>query len=243
MDDTKEYIAELYEKLISGCSKEKYVQLLTLIIDIKREYPEISDSKNSLYLDIKKFIYEYLHNKRRKDYGYEEYDYNIIKGYIYCSGFNEEQKLKLLIYTRYILSSLSYENEWIESHIKKVRLKIAFKKHKLKWLLILSSWNSITLLASILILFGVECVLLLPAPFEWMEVCTITPVHYTDCSFFNHVLNVISLHFDCIENSAKVKFSSWGIVGLLFWSFLYIMVCVNFLFKNLFSNFEVNDKN
>lgn len=242
MNNIKEYIAGIYDEIEAGCPREKYVQLLTLIIDIKRENTEISDSKNSLYLDVRKFISVYLRNKRVKDYGYEDYDSNIIRTYIMDSGFDDEQKLKLLVYTRYILSSLSYEYDWLEKHIKKVRLKLAYKKHKIKWILLLSSWNSFTLLCSILIIFVAECLLLAPAPFECMSVCTITPVHYSDCLLFNHVLNVISLHLDCIDNSAKIEFNSWGIVGLVFWNILYIIVCVNFLFKNLFSKFEVNDK-
>lgn len=234
MNDILEYLAELYNEIGHGCPKEKQVQLLALIIDIKRDNTELINSKNSLYLDVKKFISIYLRNKRVKDYGYEDYDYDLIRSYIMYSGFNDEQKLKLLEYTRYLLSSLSYEYDWIESLIKNIRLKLAFAKHKFKWILLLSSWNSLTLIASIFIIFGIECVLLLPAPATFMSICTITPVHYSDCSFFNHILNVISLHFDCVDNSAKIEFNSWGLVGLVFWNMLYIIVCVNFLFKNLF---------
>ena len=242
MNEILEYLAELYNEIGNGCPKEKQVQLLALIIDVKRDNTVISNSKNSLYLDVKKFISVYLRNKRVKDYGYEEYDHNLIQTYIMNSNFSDEQKLKLLVYTRYLLSSLSYEYDWLESLIKSVRLKLAYAKHKIKWIFLLSSWNSLTLLASILIIFTVECLFLLPAPAECMAVCTITPVHYSNCSFLNHLLNVISLHFDCIENSAKIEFNAWGIVGLVLWRLLYIIVCVNFLFKNLFSNFEVDDQ-
>ena len=93
MTEIKEYLAQLYDRLI---------QIVTLIIDIKRENPEISNSKNSLYLDVKKFISLYLRNKRLQDYGYEEYNYLLIRDYIMGSGFNSKQKLKLLVYTRYL---------------------------------------------------------------------------------------------------------------------------------------------
>ena len=241
MNEILEYLAELYNEIGHRVPKEKQVQLLALIIDIKRDNPQITNSKNSLYLDVKKFISAYLHNKKRKDFGYEDYDYRIIRDYILNSGFNDEQKFKLLLYTRNLLSSLSYEYDWIEKDIKRVRLKLAYANHKFKWILLLSSWNPYTLLASILIIFALECLLLLPAPAPCMAVCTVIPVHYSDCSFFNHILNVLSLHFDCIENSAKIQFYSWGIVGLVLWNMIYIIVCVNFLFKNLFSNFEVDD--
>ena len=226
MNETLEYLAELYNEIGHGCPKEKQVQLLALIIDIKRDNTKIINSKNSLYLDVKKFISVYLRNKRAKDYGYEDYDSDLIRSYIMYPGFNDEQKLKLLNFTRYLLSSLSYEYDWIESPIKRIRLKLAFAKHKFKWILLLSSWNSLTLIASILVLFALECLLLLPAPTPWMSICTITPAHYSDCSFFNHILNVISLHFDNIENSAKIEFNSWGLIGFVFWNLIYIYCCL-----------------
>lgn len=241
MNDILEYLADLYKEIGRHCPKEKQVQLLTLIIDVKRNHPQIINSKNSLYLDVKKFIYVYLRNKRVKDFGYEDYDSGLIKDYIMDSNFNDEQKFKLLLYTRNLLSSLSYEYDWLEIHLKRVRLNLALKKHKFKWILLLSSWSPLTLFISISIIFALECLLLLPAPIPSMSVCTIIPVHYSDCSFFNHIFNVISLHFDCIENSAKIQFHSWGIIGLVIWNLLYIIICVNFLFKNLFSNFEIDD--
>lgn len=241
MNETLEYIAELYDQIRPHCPKEKQVQLLALIIDVKRDHQEIINSKNSLYLDVKRFIYLYLNTKKIKDFGYEEYDYKLIQDYIMNSGFNDERKFKLLLYTRNILSTLSYEYDWLKKPLKRVRLDLAFKNHKFKWILLLSSWSPLTLFVSILLIFALECLFLLPAPIPCMSVCTIIPVHYSDCSFFNHILNVVSLHFDCIENSAKIQFHSWGIVGLVLWNMLYIIVCVNFLFKNLFSNFEVDD--
>lgn len=241
MEELQSYLAELYNELSFRGPKEKNVQILTLIMNIKREYPNVVNSKNSLYLDVKRFISAYLRSKRIKDYGYEDYDLNIIKGYIMESDFNDEQKVKLLIYTRYILSSLSYEYNWINKLIKVSNFKLAAKKHKLKCILLASSWNTWTLLLSVLLIFSIECIMLLPAPVEWMAVCTITSVKYTDYNFINHVLNVISLHFDCIDNSANIEFSSWGIIGLVLWNLLYIIVCVNFLFKNLFSKFDIND--
>lgn len=242
MIEIKEYLAQLYDRLGTKVSEENQIQIVTLIIDIKRENPEISNSKNSLYLDVKKFISLYLRNKRLQDYGYEEYNYLLIRDYIMGSGFNSKQKLKLLVYTRYLLLSLSYEYGWVEPLIKKASLELSFRERKLSFILQISSWNSFTLLLSILFIYILECILLLPAPISCMSVCTLIPVHYSDCSISNHMLNVLSLHFSCISNSAKIEFNSLGIVFFALWNMLYAIVCVNFLFKNLFSKFEVYDK-
>ena len=173
MNETLEYIAELYDQIRPHCPKEKQVQLLALIIDVKRDHQEIINSKNSLYLDVKKFIYLYLNTKKIKDFGYEEYDYKLIQDYIMNSGFNDERKFKLLLYTRNILSTLSYEYDWLKKPLKRVRLDLAFKNHKFKWILLLSSWSPLTLFVSILLIFALECLFLLPAPIPCMSVCTI----------------------------------------------------------------------
>lgn len=61
MNEILEYLAELYNEIGHHCPKEKQVQLLALIIDIKRNNLQIINSKNSLYLDVKNFIFVYLH--------------------------------------------------------------------------------------------------------------------------------------------------------------------------------------
>ena len=52
MNEILEYLAELYKKIGHHCPKEKQVQLLTLIIDVKRNHPQIINSKNVLNLEL-----------------------------------------------------------------------------------------------------------------------------------------------------------------------------------------------
>ena len=74
-----------------------------------------------------------------------------------------------------------------------------------------------------------------------MEWYTFQKVSISSNAFINHLANVITLHFDCIDNSAKISFTTLGLVSLVLWNVVYVVVGVNFLFKNLFASFNVDE--
>lgn len=107
----KTFLASQYEELYNRCSLEKRVQILSIIIEIKLGSHDIivQNSKNSLYLDVKHFVSAYLRNKRNKDFGYEDYNKNLLINLILSSSLSLEKQYRLLAYLKYILETLSYE--------------------------------------------------------------------------------------------------------------------------------------
>lgn len=95
----KTFLAKLYAELFSDPSLEKRVQTLAMIIDTKVESNnlEVQNAKNSLYLDIKYFISVYLRNKRKKDYGYEDYNRDLLLEYVLSPFLSVEQQYRLLV--------------------------------------------------------------------------------------------------------------------------------------------------
>ena len=239
----KTFLAKLYAELFSDPSLEKRVQTLAMIIDTKVESNnlEVQNAKNSLYLDIKYFISVYLRNKRKKNYGYEDYNRDLLLEYVLSPFLSVEQQYRLLVYLKYLLETLSYETAWLSNKIFEKKLKIAKKNKSIKYLLLLSSRNLWTILISILSLYFIECIILLPAPLSCMEWYTFQKVFISSNAFINHLANVITLHFDCIDNSAKISFTTLGLVSLVLWNVVYVVVGVNFLFKNLFASFNVDE--
>ncbi len=240
MENLKKFLSEQYVRLAQSSKKEEKVQILVLIIDIKRANSFLRNSKNTLYLDVKRFISAYLRNKRLKDFGYEDYNKDLILNYISESAFSNEEKYRLLCFTDYLLKSLCYDNDWISREIYNQKLILAKERSYLKWILLRSSKNTTTIICSILLMFILECVILMPAPHSFMEWYFFEKVPYSDNSLLNHIYNVLSLHFSCVENAAKISFSAQGLICLLLGSFVYIVLGINFLFKNLFVNFEVD---
>lgn len=241
--ELKTFLAQQYADLFSSPSLEKKVQTLTIIIDTKLESNnlDVQNAKNSLYLDIKFFISVYLRNKRKKDYGYEDYDRELLLEYVLSSNLSVEKQYKLLVYLKYLLETLSYETAWLSGKIFEKKLKLAKEKKSIKFLLLLSSRNLWTILISILSLYFIECIILLPAPLSCMEWYTFQKVPISSNAFINHLANVITLHFDCIDNCAKISFTTFGLVALVIWNVVYIVIGVNFLFKNLFSSFNFDE--
>lgn len=241
-NETKDFLCSQYAEFYSNSSREKKVQILSVIIDTKKDShsQDIVNVKNSLYLDLKRFISLYLRSKRRKDFGYEDYNKELLLEYIKCPLLTTEQQFRLLSYTQYLLESLSYEASWLNIHFRRLQLKLAKEKHKVKYLLLLSSRNVWTMFLSILILYAIECFILLPAPFQFMGWYSFQKEPISSNSFINHLVNVLSLHFSCVVNSAKVSFTAPGMFALVCWNFLYIVIGGNFLFKNLFSSFDVD---
>lgn len=243
ISEFKTFLAKQYAELFSCPSLEKRVQMLAIIIDAKlgSNNLDVQNAKNSLYLDIKYFISVYLCNKRKKDYGYEDYDKELLLEYILSSNLSIEKQYRLLTYLKYLLETLSYETAWLSEKIFDKKLRLAKKQKSIKYLLLLSSRNLWSILISILSLYFIECIILLPAPLSCMEWYTFQKVTISSNIFINHLANVITLHFDCIDNSAKISFSTLGLVSLVLWNVVYVVVGVNFLFKNLFASFNVDE--
>ena len=130
ISEFKAFLAKQYAELFSDPSLEKRVQTLAMIIDIKVESNnlDVQNAKNSLYLDIKYFISVYLRNKRKKDYGYEDYNRDLLLEYVLSPFLSVEQQYRLLIYLKYLLETLSYETAWLSNKIFEKKLKIAKKK-------------------------------------------------------------------------------------------------------------------
>ena len=152
ISEFKAFLAQQYADLLSCPSLEKRVQMLAIIIDAKvgSNNLDVQNSKNSLYLDIKYFISVYLRNKRKKDYGYEDYDRELLLEYVLSSSLSVEKQYKLLVYLKYLLETLSYETAWLSGKIYEKKLKLAKEKQSIKFLLLLSSRNLWTILISIL---------------------------------------------------------------------------------------------
>jgi hypothetical protein len=239
--DPRQYLVNAYDKLSKSHLREESIQLLAVVIDIKLDNTSIQDVRNSLYLDIKRFISFYIRSKRVKDFGYEQIGTERLKEYLRCPCLSVEQQISLLTLTENLLNKSGYDSSWITPIIRKTRLKYAFKKNKVKYALLLSSWNIWSIFISILFMFFMECIVLLPAPFQWMVICDFEKQQICENETLNHLLNVITLHFDCVSNSASISFTSCGLIVLVVWSLLYMVVGVNFLFKNLFANFEIEE--
>ena len=133
------YLDNLYNNLYRRLSYATKAQLIYTIIEVKQNYPELKDRKQSLYLDVKRFLYNYIENRKRKDYGYDLYKKDLFISLIKNNGSSLEQQYLLFNYLKRIFDGAYFDSEWIETEFLQIKLKIFKHSNKLKYVLLWSS--------------------------------------------------------------------------------------------------------
>ena len=230
-NNAKYYLSKLY-KSVYGCSDAvSLCSSYSDILQIKHDNPELANLKNSVYVDIKCFIEEYVsmvsHEKR--DFGYDSVDLSKIDKFIsFCPDAN--RRIELFRYASIQLSSRGFlqEAEYCnKKHVKGRAISHINRSdfpHKLKGILSLiinNVWLCLLLVAMVLLL---HYVILLPYSAANYAIFEISYSTYVDNFYLNHLLNFIGYLFG-INESPFCK--PLGFTGIL------LIVCLR-LFYMLF---------
>ena len=194
-----------------------------------------------MYLDVKRFLYNYIENRKRKDYGYDLYKKDLFISLIKNNGFSLEQQYLLFNYLKRIFDGAYFDSEWIETEFLQIKLKIFKHSNKLKYVLLWSSQSIRNILFTLGILYLGECLIFLPSFHPFFELFNIKFVPYSDCSVLNYPMNVLAWHIDWIDGPKVYNLTLGGVLLFTFWYIAYIVFVVNFLFKNFLSNLKIND--
>lgn len=96
-------------------------------------------------------------------------------------------------------------------------------------------------LLCIIVIFATWCVVLCPAPCNSLIFFELEQENYCDNNFLNFTANVLSLLLG-FSNSAKLYcVSVCGVFMLGIFRLFYVVLCVNYLFKNLFFKVKIDD--
>ena len=221
---------------ILGKNKTENVQILETIIEYKHDNVQLIDSKQTLYRDLKMWCYNYVSSKQEKDYGYDIYEHKKIIEKINDEMLSDRKKLSLVHYVKYVLSQYNDDGSWLDKDTIEIKLAVLKKENLLKYFILWSSSNKQRCVKTILLFFLLEVVILLPAPFEWMELFEFNETDYTECGLLNHIINVLAMKIDWIEGS-KLTCLNWiGVVLCGLWLMVYVVFVVNILFNNIFAD-------
>lgn len=233
-------IESLYSGL--GDNKAENAQIFETIIEEKHQNPELTGIGQSLYRDVKAWCSNYVGSKQEKDYGYDVYEHSRITEKIDDEYLSARQKLALVNYVKYVLSQYNDNGAWLDDECIDYKLEVLKKENFIKYLILLSSSNKRRCLITIAIFFLVELIVLLPAPFDWMELFDLQKEIYSDCSWLNYIVNVLAVKIDWIEGPKLVCLNWRGVVLCGLWMLVYIVFIVNILFNNIFSDISVYDE-
>lgn len=233
-------LESLYKSLSDN--KTENAQLYETIIEEKHQKPELSGNVQSLYRDIKAWCSNYIGSKQEKDYGYDVYEHSRITEKIDDSNLSAKQKLALVNYVKYVLSQYNDNGAWLEDESTNYKLEVLKKENCLKYLILLSSSSKWRCVKTILLFFLIELIVLLPAPFEWMELFDLQKELYSDLSWLNYIINVLAIKIDWVEGPKLVCLNWRGVVLCGVWMLVYIVFIVNILFNNIFSDIPAYDE-
>lgn len=230
--DKEKVLDDLYNSLQAYKHKHN-MNILYEIIHVKSAFCML-DHRQSLYLDVKKFIQSYVFSVAKEDYGY---DCILVSKIEEAASHLSDLKMRksVLQVARRIFSINGYETDDLTSAISKIDLKIALSNHRyLKALCLFLGSNLWTLLFTYLFYILVVGLMLLPAPFEWMSMFNVELKEYSCYPVCNHIINTLAL---ITGNDALSPFlEPKGILGMIVYCLgivLFYFFFVNFIFKRI----------
>lgn len=233
--EKKQYIEQQYNLLQKYQYKANY-QILYNLIHAKVGF-SMQNHKRSLYLDIKKFIEAYIKAAEMQDYGYDEVLLEKINDVI--KYLEPKQKVSILHTARRMMYIRGYEYEIdkILAEIRNQEAKIAWKGNLKQKLYSICIWMSIrwwALLLSYFIYILILNLVLLPAPFKWMELFIIEYKQYDDNFLWNHIVNVVAIMTGNDDLSPQI--SPIGFIGMTTYIIgvvLFYLIIGNFVLRKL----------
>lgn len=242
MGPTKDIIYDIYKSLFSAKSRAQREQILFNIIELKNDYPDWADIKQSKYKDFKDFCIVHITHKNTLDYNHSTSSENIILDLLNKCNFTTEEKYHLLIYIHNLYKDSHLNHVNIEKQITLTKILIAKQKRKwFKFILLFLSQKTLYTVMALIGFFGIELLILLPAPCEAMEAIDFKTLNFCSSTFINHIANALSLHIDFIDGASLTATNAYGVLLIGIWNLIYIILIVNILFKNLLTRIELYD--
>lgn len=235
-------IKEEEEKIKSYSSSYEKLNIYNNIIQLRGISPD-EGIRKPLYSDIKNYLRHSILAIEEPLQGYYEIKQKKIETIISLVSIDEQ--LSLLNFLVRELKRNGYEEkfDWLSLLIKKRKIKQIWKRPSFRnfFLLLkeLSTYNIFSILISILIIFTLYSILLLPAPSEnW--VCFNSKFnHYSDNKIVNHFINTLT-SFCSIDNDFKSNpINIRGVLIEISFKLIVIVLILNYLLEELKSKIKL----
>lgn len=216
---TKHYLDELYHKVHDDANVVSLCSLYSCIVQIKKESPELKDYRETLYVDIKHFIDEYVSNvsQQEKEFGYDSVDMGKIKKHIMICP-DAKQRNELYRYASLALTTHGFVEE--SEHFKYMSsigrstslLRSGTFLQKCKGIVSLIVNNLWFCLITVVIVFSIHYILLLPFSSPEQAIFEINYSSYAENLYMNHLLNLLAYLFSVNDTLFCKPLSAIGIL-------------------------------
>lgn len=232
-NEKKQIIESQYNKLKAYQYKDNS-QILYNLIQVKSIFG-LPNYNRSLYLDAKKFVEAYIKAADNLDYGYDEI--LIVKLLTSVRALKEKQQLSILYYARRMMGMRGYDTDDLLSEIRRIERCVAWRGNWKQKIYAICLWLSArwwALIGSYLLYVAVLSVVLLPAPFDWMQMFVIEQKQLHGDIIINHIMNTLGL-VSGNENMTPLILPI-GICGMavyLIGKLLFYLIIANFVYRKL----------
>ncbi|MCW2119206.1 hypothetical protein [Flavobacterium sp. 7A] len=187
-----------------------------------------------IYKDIKLFIYHYLRHLKSANYGYDNINYDKILTLINLLPL--DQKVSIIDYI--ILNSTKelpeVNQNWFLTKKHNFKIEEIFKlKKKNKYIygiFLICGKSTTNLLLSLILIFILINIILLPAYNASFELFKITYEIYSDNFTINHILNVLTLFVDLDNKLTITPNNYFGLLLIVFGKILFAILLINFIY-------------
>lgn len=232
-NDKKQIIESQYD-LLRAYQYKANSQILYNLIQAKSLF-ELPNYNRSLYLDAKKFVEAYIKAADNLDYGYDEILIDKLKASV--KALKEKQQLSILYYARRMMGTRGYDTDDLLCEIRRIERSVAWGgdwKQKIYAICLWLSSRWWALIGSYLIYVVVLSVMLLPAPFEWMQMFAIELKQLNGDRTINHIMNTIGLVSGNEEMTPQIlPIGISGMAVYLIGKLLFYLIIANFVYRKL----------
>lgn len=178
------FVDKLYENVATHNKHFDKAQSLTTIIEIKQNNPNLRNYHSSMYLDTKMMLSHYIKSRSGKEFGYDQLDCDFIKDHIEQSYMTDKQQISLYDKTAVGLKAIGEDSEWIRDRVLNIKLRVFKRDNWVKYLIVLSGKSKLNCICTLLLLFCIECIFLLPVADKDHALFAMKVENYCDNPFF-----------------------------------------------------------
>ena len=232
-NEKKQIIESQYNQLKAYQYKANS-QILYNLIQVKSQL-RLPNYKRSLYLDAKKFVEAYIKSADNQDYGYDEILISKLLSSI--STLEDKQQLSILYCARRLMGMRGYDTDSLLCEIRKIERVVAWKGNWYQKIYAICLWLSArwwALIVSYVIYVIILALVLLPAPFEWMQMFEIEFRQLDSNSAINHIMNTLGLVSGNEDMTPPIcPIGIRGMAVYLIGKLLFFLIIANFVYRKL----------
>lgn len=189
------------------------------------------------YSDIKEYFSLYIKYLDKEKFNYDRV--NLPKLFELIENLPPEQRIELLRYLKDSLkkSEISFSDKDLIREIRINEIKYLSKnispKNIFPLILKCTSFNLVTLLIGLFLFIVIECIILLPSPFENIGLFKIEYDTISQVFVINHFLNIIGGAIELTDNFKITPLNEFGFVLLFVGKLFFIVIVLNYIIKEI----------